>query len=133
MNFDIREMVIDDYDEAFALWLQSDGIRLAADDCESRRGIERFLERNPGMSFVARDGGRLIGAVLCGHDGRRASLNHLTIAEEYRRRGVASALVQRCLTAVKNIGINKCNLFVVVDNKLYPSLYSPLIRINNRR
>ena len=40
------------------------------DDCKD--AIKTFLERNPNTCFVAEDdGGRIIGAILAGHDGRR--------------------------------------------------------------
>jgi len=73
MSVLIQEMTIQDYDEVRALWEESDGIEIS--DADSRDGIARFLERNAGLSFVARDGNELIGAVLCGHDGRRGYID----------------------------------------------------------
>ena len=67
----IREMTIQDYDAVIALWQSVIGMGLS--DSDSREGIGRYLARNPGMSFAAWDGDLLVGAVLCGHDGRRES------------------------------------------------------------
>ena len=69
MSMVIREMAVRDYDEVAALWQNSQGVGLS--DADSREGVARFLERNPGLSFVAREGEHLVGVVLCGHDGRR--------------------------------------------------------------
>lgn len=118
MPITLREMTPEDYDAAYALWQASEGIGLGADD--SKKGITRFLARNPGLSFVALEGRRLVGAALCGHDGRRGYIHHLAVAESHRRRGVGRALAAQCLSALKRAGINKCHLFVFARN--HPAL-----------
>ena len=110
----IFPMVIADYDAVVALWKVLPGIGLSAAD--GREAIERYLERNPGMSFVARDGNRLIGAVLCGHDGRRGYLNHLAVDPNYHRQGIGQRLANACLEALKAAGIDKCHIFVYGEN-----------------
>jgi putative acetyltransferase len=110
----VAEMTIEDFAEVHALWEKCEGVGL--DDLDTRENIGKYLDRNPGLSFVARDGGKLVGAVLCGHDGRRGYLHHLAVAHEYRRRGIGKALVDRCLSGLKSIGIQKCNIFVFGEN-----------------
>lgn len=111
----IRKMVIADFDEVVALWRKTRGIGLH-DDVDSREGIKRYLRRNPGLSFVARQGPQLLGAVLCGHDGRRGYLHHLAVAENARGQGVGRTLVERALSALRKIGIGKCHIFVFAGN-----------------
>jgi N-acetylglutamate synthase len=110
----IAPMTPADYDAVYALWKAMPGIGLSTAD--SREAISRYLERNPGMSFVARDGSKLVGAVLCGHDGRRGYLHHLAVDPDYRRQGIGQRLVDACLQALKATGINKCHIFVYGDN-----------------
>ncbi len=117
MNINITEMTTADYDEVLALWQGTEGLGLHSDECDSREGVSRYLVRNPGICFVAREGEKFIGVVLCGNDGRRGYLNHLAVAEEYRRRGIGTALVARCTAALKEMGIAKCNLFVFAANE----------------
>ena len=107
-------MTIDDYDAVLALWKASEGIGLSAAD--ERPAIARYLERNPGMSFVACQEGRIVGAVLCGHDGRRGYMHHLAVAPPCRRQGLGRQLVERCLVALAATGIDKCHLFVFGGN-----------------
>jgi len=117
-SFTIQEMTIRDYDETLALWQNCEGIGLS--DADSREGITSFLAHNPGLAFVAREGashsGELIGAVLCGNDGRRGYIHHLAVSQSHRHQGLGRALVDRCLDALRQIGIQKCHIFVYRDN-----------------
>ena len=115
VNGEIRPFSMSEYDEVLALWRQSEGIGLSqADEPEA---IAAYLARNPGMSFVAWADGVVVGAVLCGHDGRRGYLHHLAVHPEYRRQGIGRALVNRCLDALREIGLDKCHLFIFPHNK----------------
>ena len=87
MDILIREMSPDDYDKVYALWLTIRGFGLRSID-DSREGVERFLRRNPTTSVVAEQNGRIVGAILCGHDGRTGFFYHVCVAEEYRNHGV---------------------------------------------
>lgn len=115
MNACIRAMAVDDYDQVAALWENTPGVGLDEGD-DTRCGIASFLDRNPGLSFVVMSDDRLIGAVLCGHDGRRGYLHHLAVDPAYRGSGVGRALVDACLSALRSIGIGKCNIMVFDDN-----------------
>lgn len=110
----IKPMTLADYDEVLQLWQNSEGVGLSESD--TREEIGRFLKRNRGMSFVARAGADLVGAVLCGHDGRRACLYHLAIAPTHRRNGLGTKLVSRCVVELKRAGISRCNVFFYANN-----------------
>jgi len=114
MQVIIQEMEITDHEAVRALWRQTTELELA--DTDSREGLARFLERNPGLSFVARDDDKIIGAVLCGHDGRRGYIDQLVVHEAYRRQGIGRSLVSRCIYNLMRIGIRKWHLFVFEDN-----------------
>jgi ribosomal protein S18 acetylase RimI-like enzyme len=113
--FEIREFTMQDYPAAHALWGESEGIILR--EADSPENIRRFLSRNPGLSFVAYDGEHLVGAALCGHDGRRGYLHHVAVARHERRTGIGSALVERCLEELRTCGIQRCHLFVEKENE----------------
>ena len=76
-----------------------------------------YLARNPGLSFVAVQGCKIIGAVLCGHDGRRGYLHHLAVAQGHRRNGIGTALVDKALDALRTKGIRKCHGFILDQNR----------------
>ncbi len=112
----IREMTIADYEKVYALWMSCKNMGFNNLD-DSREGIGRFLKRNPDTSFIAEEDGQVIGVVLCGHDGRRGYIYHMSVAEDHRRKGIASALLQHCLAALKKEGINKTALLVFKRNE----------------
>ena len=77
---DIRVMKSEDYDKLYELWMTIKGFGIRSID-DSREGVTRFLKRNPTTSITAWDGDTLIGAILCGHDGRRGCFYHVCVAE----------------------------------------------------
>ena len=115
MKYKIRKMTARDYDAVVALWRGMPGIGLD-EDSDSRVGITRYLERNPGLSFVAEIQDKIVGAVLSGHDGRRGYLHHLAVATSHRKLGIGKALTSCCLRSLRKQGIPKCNIFLLRSN-----------------
>ena len=76
---DIRVMKSEDYDKLYELWMTIKGFGIRSID-DSREGVTRFLKRNPTTSITAWDGDTLIGAILCGHDGRTGFFYHVCVA-----------------------------------------------------
>lgn len=113
---EIRSMRIGDYDQLHALWMSCAGMGLNNLD-DSREGIDRFLRRNPNTCFAAEADGRLVGAILAGHDGRRGYIYHTAVHPGYRRRGIARQLVEAALAALKRQGINKVALVAFSRNE----------------
>lgn len=112
----IRAMRIADYDAVIELMQQTPGISFR--DADSRESTARYLERNPGLSFVCELDRQLVGCVMSGHDGRRGYLQHLVVLPAHRRKGIASALVDHCLAGLEKLGIHKCHIDVFKSNVL---------------
>jgi putative acetyltransferase len=117
-------MTIADYSAVLRLWQGSEGVGL--NESDARPAIESFLARNPGLSLVALTGGEIVGAVLCGHDGRRGYLHHLAVAKSHRGRGLGKGLVEACLAGLRPLGIQKCNLFLFADHAAGEAFWSHL-------
>lgn len=111
----IRKMTTDDYDAVYSLWASTPGMGLNDVD-DSREGIGKYLRRNPETCFVDEEDGRLVGAILSGHDGRRALIYHLAVREECQRRGIGGALLDEALRALRREGILKVALVVLERN-----------------
>ncbi|WP_234992853.1 MULTISPECIES: GNAT family N-acetyltransferase [unclassified Paenibacillus] len=102
------------YDDSISLWKRMDGLVLSGAD--SREAISAYLERNPGLSLVAASGGRVVGTLMAGHDGRRGWLYHLAVDPEFRGRGIGGELAERCLRGLGEAGIERCYLMVMESN-----------------
>jgi len=111
----IRAFQMGDYDAALGLWKRCAGVGLSSAD--EPGPLAAFLERNPGLSFAAWAGERLVGTSLCGSDGRRGYLYHVAIDPAYRLRGIGSRLASSSLGALASTGVMKCHLFVLADNE----------------
>lgn len=116
MTYQIFEMTKEDYGEAYALWQRIPGIGLS--DADTSCAISSFLERNPGLSFVARQEGLMVGTCLAGSDGRRGYLYHLAVDPSARRQGIGQGLVERAFAALKALNIHKCHIMVFAGNEL---------------
>lgn len=114
MSHRIETMSLQDYDQIIELWQNTEGVGL--NESDSREQIAQFLARNRGMSFVIRNAGRIIGAVLCGHDGRRGYMHHLAVARSHRGQGLGRQLVNACLAQLERAGIQKCNIFLYANH-----------------
>ena len=111
----VRVMKIEDYDEVYALWKSIKGFGMRSID-DSHEGIEMFLKRNPNTCAVYEEDGRIVGAILCGHDGRRACLYHVCVSEAYRMHGIGKKMVEFCCERLKEEKINKVCLNAFVTN-----------------
>lgn len=112
---EIRSMKIEDYDEVFAMWLITS--KRALSSADSKENIEKYLNRNEGLSQVAVCDGKIVGTVLSGHDGRRGFIHHMAVLPEYRRHHIGRALAQKAIQKLTEEGIEKTHIFCYKDNK----------------
>lgn len=111
----IRSMEIEDYEEVYELWRKINGFAMRSLD-DSKAGIERFLKRNPGISVVATEKGKITGAILCGHDGRRGCMYHVCVDPNYRLKGIGKAMVIFAMNALEKESISKVSLIAFTEN-----------------
>ena len=117
LNYSIRVMTEEDYDEVYALWMGIHGFGIRSLD-DSREGVTRFIRRNPTTSMVAVVEDKIVGAILCGHDGRRGCFYHVCVHEDYRKHGIGKAMAVACMRALQEEKINKVSLIAFKSNEL---------------
>ncbi len=106
----------DDYKEVYALWENAgDGIHLRVSD--ELAEIKKKVARDPSLFLIAQVDDLIIGTVMGGFDGRRGMMYHLTVAHEYRRRGIANILVDALEEKLKEKGCIRYYLLVTKDNE----------------
>ncbi|WP_167958565.1 GNAT family N-acetyltransferase [Anaerosporobacter faecicola] len=121
----IRQMTIEDYDNVYKLWQTIEGFAIRTID-DSREGIERFLLRNPKTSVVYEEDQVIIGAILCGHDGRQGCFYHVCVHKDHRNRGIGHKMVQAAVEALKKEKINKVNLVAFTQNAVGNTFWNEL-------
>ena len=113
----VRVMTMEDYDQVKELWNSIQGFGIRSMD-DSREGVASFLKRNPTTSVVAEEDGKVVGAILCGHDGRRGCLYHVCVHKDYRMRGIGKSMVAFAMEALKKEEINKVSLIAFTKNDI---------------
>ncbi len=118
----VRAMTEEDYEEVYRLWRTIKGFGIRSMD-DSREGIERFLRRNPTTSMVAEAEGEIVGAILCGHDGRRGCFYHVCVREDYRQQGIGKSMAVSAMRALQEEHINKVCLIAFKKNEVGNSFW----------
>jgi ribosomal protein S18 acetylase RimI-like enzyme len=122
---EIREFTMDDYDAAYALWLDSaPGVGVGRSD--TRCEIEKKLQRDPDLFLVAVDDDKLIGTVFGGFDGRRGIVYHLAVARAYRNNGLGKMLMAKVEERMAAKGCLKSYLLVTRENTSVIDFYRDL-------
>lgn len=114
---DIRVMTIEDYPEVYSLWTDISGFSMKSVD-DSYEGVAMFLKRNPTTSVVAVEDGKIVGSILCGHDGRRGCLYHVCVHPGYRLRGIGKSMVVFAMEALRHEHISKVSLIAFTRNDI---------------
>ena len=125
MNIEYKIMTEIDYDGVYELWTNTPGMGINSTD-DSREGVEKYIKRNPTTSFVALAEGKIVGAILAGHDGRRGFIQHIAVLSEFRKHGIASALVSKAMNALEEEGIHKVALLAFKKNELGNSFWDKM-------
>jgi len=89
----IRPLAIDDYEALRALWEEA-GLPYRPNGRDTRENISSQIESDCSIYLVAEEDGRMVGAVLGTHDGRKGWINRLAVVPDQRKRGIAAMLVR---------------------------------------
>ncbi len=119
----IRQFIYpDDYQAVYTLWSQAGpGIHVRLSD--EPQEIEKKIARDPDLFLLAELGGRIIGSVLGGFDGRRGMMYHLAVAREHRQQGVGEKLVNALEQRLREKGCIRYYLLVTRDNEMAIRFY----------
>ncbi len=119
----IRPFDPNDLDATLALW---ESAELLTPHNDPRKDIARKLDHSPWGFLVMVEGDAVIGSVMAGYDGHRGWINYLACHQEYRRRGVATALLSAAQEILSTHGCPKINLQVREGNQSAIAFYESL-------
>ena len=101
-----------DFPSVLGLWREAEGPPSATD---TEQALSRLLDRDPGSLLLAEAGGKVVGSLIAGWDGWRGSFYRLAVDREWRRRGVATALVRAGEERLRDLGAVRLTAIVVSD------------------
>ncbi|MFV0465161.1 MAG: GNAT family N-acetyltransferase [Lachnospiraceae bacterium] len=116
-KYNIRVMKEEDFTQVSSLWSRIQGLSIRSMD-DSMEGILRFIRRNPNTSIVAEIEGTIVGTILCGHDGREATLYHVCVQKEFRELGIGHQMVEASLTELRKEKVSKVKLVAFDHNEI---------------
>ena len=78
--------------------------------------IQKKLDFQPELFFVALLNGQLIGSVMVGYEGHRGWLNYVAVLPNYQRQGYGKKLVGKAIVELRKLGCLKVNVQVRKNN-----------------
>ncbi|MFE9044479.1 GNAT family N-acetyltransferase [Streptomyces sp. NPDC007818] len=115
MQTRIRTAAPSDAESVLAFWRDSAEGTSISDDVD---GVRRLLDRDPEALILAVDGDdRIVGSVIAGWDGWRASLYRLAVLPSYRRRGLSKVLLKAAEDRFAALGGRRADAMVLEANE----------------
>jgi ribosomal protein S18 acetylase RimI-like enzyme len=132
-DVNIRPVTAADIDSVLTLWREvfPGYFDPAYPQRLARPNIERKLAFGDGLFWLAEQQGTgidtgigsVIGTVMAGYDGHRGWIYNFGVRSDWRRRGVARALLAHAEAALAALGCPKINLHRVAGNTLAENFY----------
>ena len=114
IDLQIRAATPDDAEAVLAFWKESAEGTSISDDVH---GVTRLVERDPEALILALADGLIVGSVIAGWDGWRASLYRLAVLPSHRRRGISTALLRAAEERFAALGGRRADAMVLEANE----------------
>jgi ribosomal protein S18 acetylase RimI-like enzyme len=110
-----------DVPDVLAFWGTATTVASSTDDVD---GVEALIAFDGAALIIARDGAQVVGTVIAGWDGWRASMYRLAVAPSHRRQGIATALVRAGESRLRACGARRFHLIVQANEPPAHSFWS---------
>lgn len=114
IDIQIRAAAPTDTDAVLSFWREAAEGASVSDDVD---GVKRLLDRDPEALILAVDGGVIVGSVIAGWDGWRASLYRLAVLPSHRRRGISKTLLRAAEERFATLGGRRADAMVLEANE----------------
>ncbi|MCX5389302.1 GNAT family N-acetyltransferase [Streptomyces sp. NBC_00094] len=114
IELQIRAARPDEAEAVLAFWQESAKGTSVSDDVE---GVTRLVERDPDALILALADGLIVGSVIAGWDGWRASLYRLAVLPSHRRRGISTVLLRAAEERFAALGGRRADAMVLEANE----------------
>ena len=125
----IRRGRPEDIGQVLELWARAGASPTVTDTPEV---LAQLLRSSQSILLLADVDGRLADTVIGGWDGWRGNIYRLAVAPEYRRRGVASALMREVNAALLAMGARRITALVERDHPWAVGFWNALERAGYR-
>ena len=88
--------------------------------------INKKIEVNDGLFFVALENSQIVGTIMAGYDGHRGWLYSVAVDPSKRLNGLGSSLVQHAEKALTQLGCLKVKLQILKVNESTAAFYKAL-------
>ena len=112
----IHSLTIKEYDQLVQLWEKS-GLPFKPRGRDSKQAIELQMKSNPDFFLGAFEGARLVGVVIVSCDGRKGWINRLAVDPNYRRHGIAKALIAEAEEVLRRHGVRVFSALIEGSNQ----------------
>lgn len=112
MSLTVRPCRFEECARVLEIWRQAEAIPRPTDTLPE---VQRIVREHPGTLLIGEENGRLVGSVIAGWDGWRGGIYRLAVVPEYRRRGIARALVTEAERQLAARGARRLSAMVARD------------------
>ena len=88
--------------------------------------IDKKIEADDGLFFVAVADGQVIGTVMAGYDGHRGWIYSVAVSPAHQRQGIGSKLIIHAEHVLIDKGCVKINLQIIEGNERVTAFYQSL-------
>lgn len=110
----VRNLTINDYEKLIPFWEEN----YFANEHDSFERLKLFLNKNPNLSILAEENGKIIGTALGSYDGRRGYIQKLVVDKSFRRKGLGKELIKKIIEKLQSSGITY--IPIAVEEELVP-------------
>ena len=119
----IRPYHPEDEEAVITLWQEC---YLVTPQNNPKRDIERKLQINPEWFLVGVLENKVVATCMAGYEGHRGWINYLAVSPQYRRQGIAKAMMCEAESRLKAAGCPKVNLQIRETNSQVIQFYQSI-------
>ncbi len=119
----IRDIQEEDISRVLELWKKYGEYHSWLDSPDA---VGRRVEKQADLFLVAEIEGQIVGSVMGSYDGRFAFVARLVVVPSYRRRGIATRLMEEVERRLREKGATQASLLIEQDNYSAISLYKKM-------